>query len=553
MLHDDEGENISFKNKSYCELTAQYWAWKNCSVNYYGFLHYSRYFNFTETIFPEIGYNNINVSNITDELIDKFGWTEKQIIECISGYDVVTTFSANTQIVQKKKDVYENYCDAAYLHEKDLLTLTQIIEEKYPKFSKYVEQYLLGQRAIFCNMYILRKDIFNDYCTWLFDILDEFVKRTDMSLYTVNEMRTPGHLSERMFGIYLLYLQNERKDIKIKQLQKVCFTKPRPSLLMQQPENHVPVVFSCNERYLPYLGVTIQSIIDTANKNRMYDLYVLHSGISPISQEKILKMETHNTHIAFVDISSYSKEIAFHSNIDYISIETFFRFIIPDIFPKLSKVLYIDCDLIVLKDLALLYDIDVNDYILGAVRQINSYDKIKQINRDLKISCYEYINAGVLLINLKEFVKNDVQGKAYALIKAGINYPTGDQDLINVICNKKIKYLDESWNCPGPIYESMKKDSNVHPSVYTQLFEQSCISPGIIHYMTSAKPWDHPERIMSKYFWDSARHSPFYEEILFKKFNAIESKIASLPTNDSKTKKHYFQKIHKIISHKKRA
>lgn len=549
MIHDDEGDNISFKNKSYCELTAQYWAWKNYKAKYYGFLHYSRYFNFTETIFPEIGYNNINVPNITDELISKYGWTDDQILECISGYDVITTFSANTQVVQKKKDVYENYCSASYLHEKDLLSLIQIINEKYPKFAPYTDQYLLGQRAIFCNMYILRSDIFYEYCQWLFDILDEFVNRTNMSLYTVNEMRTPGHLSERMFGIYLLYLQNERKDLRIKQLQKVCFTNPRPSLIMQQPKDHIPIVFSCNERYLPYLGVTIQSIVDNSTSSHHYDLYVLHSGISAVSQEKIVRQETDNVKIAFIDISSYAKEVAFHSNIDYISIETFFRFIIPDIFPHNDKILYIDCDLVVCKDIAELYSEDVDGYILGAVRQINSYEKIKQISTVLKIPCYEYINAGVLLINLKEFIRNDIQGKAYSMIKAGINYPTGDQDLLNILCNKKIKYLDQSWNCPGPIYESMKKDSNIHSSVYTQLFEHSCINPGIVHYMTSAKPWDQPERIMSNYFWHYARNSPFYEEIIFRKIKSIESKINSAENKKENEKVPFFTKLkHRLFN-----
>ena len=45
MLHDDEGDNISNKNKTYCELTAQYWAWKNMEADYYGFFHYRRYFH----------------------------------------------------------------------------------------------------------------------------------------------------------------------------------------------------------------------------------------------------------------------------------------------------------------------------------------------------------------------------------------------------------------------------------------------------------------------------------------------------------------------------
>ena len=59
MLHDDEGENISDKNPMYCELTAQYWAWKNLDADYYGFCHYRRYFNFSDTVYEEDPWGNV--------------------------------------------------------------------------------------------------------------------------------------------------------------------------------------------------------------------------------------------------------------------------------------------------------------------------------------------------------------------------------------------------------------------------------------------------------------------------------------------------------------
>lgn len=60
--HDDEGDSISSLNPMYCELTAQYWAWKNLDAEYYGFCHYRRYFNFSDVCFKENAYGEATIT-----------------------------------------------------------------------------------------------------------------------------------------------------------------------------------------------------------------------------------------------------------------------------------------------------------------------------------------------------------------------------------------------------------------------------------------------------------------------------------------------------------
>ena len=67
--HDDEGDNISQKNKTYCELTAQYWAWKNEDADYYGFFHYRRYLAFDPSLNKDDGWGNIAYDRISEEAI----------------------------------------------------------------------------------------------------------------------------------------------------------------------------------------------------------------------------------------------------------------------------------------------------------------------------------------------------------------------------------------------------------------------------------------------------------------------------------------------------
>ena len=225
MEKDNTRDNISKKNGRYCELTAQYWAWKNTLTQYVGFFHYRRYLNLSGKRFPEDRYGNIYAPSLGRDggrrFAEKYGLTDESITQYISAFDIVTA--------EKKKlyntdgsplSVREHYQRAKNLNGEDILILEKIIAEKTPEYVSYMNSYLSGNEGYFCNMYILKKEIFDDYCGWLFSILEEFEIRQDMSSYGKEMLRTPGHLSERMWGIYLTKIKME-KTYSIQEVQTI--------------------------------------------------------------------------------------------------------------------------------------------------------------------------------------------------------------------------------------------------------------------------------------------------------------------------------------------
>ena len=204
FLHDDTGDNISAKNRSYCELTAQYWAWKNIEADYYGFFHYRRY------LYPDINaklpYRAEREASLP--LLDKLGYTEFERL--IRQYDVIVPKGENMYV-----SVREHYANAPYHHSKDLELAEQIVRERHPEMTEALDAYLFGTMCYFGNIYIMRREIFCDYCAWLFPILEEFDRRTDISDYSPQERRVDGYLAERLLGIYVTFRRNGWKLLEL--------------------------------------------------------------------------------------------------------------------------------------------------------------------------------------------------------------------------------------------------------------------------------------------------------------------------------------------------
>lgn len=206
MLHDDIGENISAKNDSYNELTAQYWAWKNVEADYYGFFHYRRY------LYPDLHAKRPYI--LQKELIlSDLGYDN--FADLIEQYDLIMPIGENMHV-----SVRENYANSRFQHARDLQLAKNILLERSPEMKAAVKEYLSETICYFGNICIMRRDVFFDYCMWLFPILEEFDRRADVTGYSAPEQRVNGYLAERLLGIYYTH---RKAGLRTLELPRVLF------------------------------------------------------------------------------------------------------------------------------------------------------------------------------------------------------------------------------------------------------------------------------------------------------------------------------------------
>lgn len=222
IASDDEGDdNISDKNPWYCELTAQYWIWKNCKdVDYVGLCHYRRYFDFKPSFFDRIRhYKFVNEDYLPDHL--------KVNEKILASADVVTVSQQSFNLPS-----YEILCRGHI--RQDVRELEKIVQDLYPEYIEDYRHVIYEENHYFpFNMVIAKKEIYDDYSKWLFDILFELEKRLCIPADPY-QPRVFGFYSERLLYVYL----HHHPEYKIKQLPvlQLIEKKNQPLILLKTRE-----------------------------------------------------------------------------------------------------------------------------------------------------------------------------------------------------------------------------------------------------------------------------------------------------------------------------
>ena len=219
-------------------------------------------------------------------------------------------------------------------------------------------------------------------------------------------------------------------------------------------QKEIPVFFTIDNSYAPFLAAALSSAIKNCSPQRQYKAIILHQELTKENMEKLSLLATGNFSIEFVEMKDgfegITDRMSNRLRCDYFTLTIYFRLFIATMFPQYDKAIYIDSDVVVLGDLAELFDTDIGDNFIGACADKSVVD-VPELARYMEeavgVSRYEYINSGVLLMNLKALRENEFDKHFLNLLNTyHFDCIAPDQDYINAICNGKIHYLDEVWD-----------------------------------------------------------------------------------------------------------
>lgn len=276
----------------------------------------------------------------------------------------------------------------------------------------------------------------------------------------------------------------------------------------------IPIFFTIDDSYAPFLAVALNSAIKNSDLQRGYKAIVLYQDLGADNISRLQSLQTENFKIELMPIranmEALDDRMSNRLRCDYFTLTIYFRLFIPSMFPQYDKGIYIDSDVVLTDDIAKLFDIDIGENYIGACNDLSIADippLVAYTEKAVGVNAKEYINSGVLLMNLKKMRDDDLEGHFLSLLnKYHFDSIAPDQDYLNAMCNGKIYYLEEKW-------DTMPNDAK------PMLTETS-----LIHYNLFSKPWCYDGIQYEEQFWNYAQDCGFIDEIREFKASYTEDK-----------------------------
>ena len=249
-------------------------------------------------------------------------------------------------------------------------------------------------------------------------------------------------------------------------------------------KDKINIVAIPNDSYVQHLAVTLQSLYSNTKSISDINMYILDSGISNENKNRLKSLASKfNTEFIFVPIESDVLKYEDVPLSGHITKEAYYRIAIPEIFASYSihKVIYLDCDLLVLDDIEKMWNINIDEKALGAVVDLGGEDRIIDLNIPDKSL---YFNSGILIFNMDKWVEENISGKIMNYIKKNSDkLLLHDQDALNGVLYKDWYEISPHWN-----FQTSMLDYNILDDLKTK-FDISKSNLGIVHFTGAIKPW----------------------------------------------------------------
>jgi len=287
----------------------------------------------------------------------------------------------------------------------------------------------------------------------------------------------------------------------------------------------VPVCFSANNSYVPQTAVMIKSIIANSIEGKNYDFIILSTDIDEKNEQILADFieGRKNISIRIYDISALLDDVTFYTDSVYTpttySKEAYFRLFIPFAMPDYETVVYFDGDMTVASDISSVMDIDMTGYIAAATRdycgiaacydtgsdRLNYRKEIGIKNPD------DYFISSMVLVNVKRFRELYELSDIKKMISSR-NWRQHDQDIFNVLCQDEILIVGAEWS----FFEEFDYSLRWLPENLKAELLEAQKRAIVIHYAGANKAWMDDNSALTRYFWEHAAKTPYFEEFYKK-------------------------------------
>lgn len=321
-------------------------------------------------------------------------------------------------------------------------------------------------------------------------------------------------------------------------------------------KNNLAITLQTSDYFAPYASVTILSIIENASSEYNYDFLVMTWDMQEKTEEKLISMADgkNNISIRVVDVSReikcYTKAAKRGERFQRFSFVGVVRLLLPDLLASYDIILNLDCDMLVCADISELFEYDLSNYYMGGTPEVLGYvlfscpkqtyltDEIIYNNLQLN-SVQEYVNGGLLLLNLKnirkDFTKEEIIDFA---IVDGVFRKYFEQDVFNCLFRKKKLKLSPVWNWFVDSTKQIAQGSKYlsQSDIFLQRYYDAESDVKILHFFTDVKPWINGKCPYAKEWWCMAQHSPFLNSLLISQTTSGSgpNEIFSMPHKGNK-------------------
>lgn len=502
----------SYLAASHGHLDAFLKVWQNNAHEYVGFFYDHYLLSFSENKYDR----DVTLPYIGKHDLSYYGWNQDNLLQLVKEFDVFLPKLYPLNIIcplSQAKEVIDFY-EEKVGNRKHIESALLYIKENYS--DKYITALKIAHdnQLIPWNIIFSRKDIFNKYCKFLFDVIKHVTyKHTDEE----NRQANFYILSLMLATIFFEYVETELTDYNISRNPIVFVDTTLPSFdskkiissIIQSekttksasPKNisfgrKINIVMSFDDNYAEHACAVINSILAHTANHADINIYIVYGeSLSETARHNLQNLYKDKIVLIFKKIDNKYAN-AFPLGIKYISQSTYYRLFVQDILPEtVERLIYLDTDIIICDDIVDLWNIDLKGKTIAGVRDIDEIEN--RHNAFGRTSKSTYINAGVLVYDIalakqKYGPLSRYFMEVYYNNRNNLQYQ--DQDIINIAFQDDIAILPLRWNIISFLYffSPLLMEYNINDlSSQHSVSEitQALKNPAIFHFIGRRKPW----------------------------------------------------------------